>query len=249
MLEEDSWFRFTLFYGNPKVNLRMSSWNLLRRLKDGLDGPWLVMGNFNKILEKDEMCEKRDRGSNQMRRFKEALWDFNLSDIKLTNESFTFSNRRRGADETKTRIGRVIANAAWHRLWPRRTLRSCFANSSYHKPIMVNLERPGRRHSTGQTGFRFEPTWLRDETFMESVSKAWTRSREYNATLCDKLDNCGKSLLAWNVSKFGNMHARIKKLKEQLEKLGSVVRTEELINMEAQLSTELDEWLAREELI
>lgn len=150
----------------------MTSWNLLRRLKDESEGSWLVMGDFNEILENHEMCGKRNRNSSQMLRFKEALWDCGVRNLKLSNSQFTFSNRRKGIEETKTRIDRAIANVKWHLKWPGSALLSCFANASDHKPILVSLEKPGSKRAAGHVNFRFEPMWLREGTFKEALTEA-----------------------------------------------------------------------------
>lgn len=43
-------WRFTCFYGSPKVEERPSSWTLLKRLKTLYDYPWIVGGDFNEIM-------------------------------------------------------------------------------------------------------------------------------------------------------------------------------------------------------
>lgn len=45
-----------------------------------------------------------------MMRFKEALLDCELKDIKIANAEFTYSNRRKGTDDTKCRIDRATTN-------------------------------------------------------------------------------------------------------------------------------------------
>lgn len=44
-----SWQR-TGFYGVPQEYSRHKTWHLLRQLNNCPDMPWLVMGDFNKIL-------------------------------------------------------------------------------------------------------------------------------------------------------------------------------------------------------
>ena len=47
-------WKFTGFYGNPDVQERHHSWQLLRRLKPIGEVPWLVAGDFNEILSISE---------------------------------------------------------------------------------------------------------------------------------------------------------------------------------------------------
>lgn len=70
-----------------------------------------------------------------------------------------------------------------------------------------------------------------------------------DSKLSTKLDQCGSMLQEWNVNKFGKVQARIKTLKDRLLKLSNVERSVDVVTNEYQLSAELDEWLAREELL
>lgn len=49
--------------------------------------------------------------------------------------------------------------------------------------------------------------------------------------------------------KFGRVHNWVNNLKKKIENLREVERTEDVIENEHKLSAELDEWLAREELL
>lgn len=94
------------------------------------------------------------------------LWDCGLNDIELSNDRFTYSNRRRGAEETKPRIDRALANREWLREWPRSVLNSFFANTSDHKPIKLCLDDYRQRgmaqqRKARQASFKFEPLWPR----------------------------------------------------------------------------------------
>lgn len=68
----DCW-RFSGFYGNPKQSQRHHSWELLRRLKGLFDLPWLVAGDFNKIVHLPEKLGGRDQVHNDMNQFLEAI--------------------------------------------------------------------------------------------------------------------------------------------------------------------------------
>lgn len=98
-------------------------------------GRWVMAcyGDFNEILKQSEMCVRKERNRLQILRFKEALWDCGLRDIEIVNGKFTYSNQRKGAEETKTRIDRAVANEEWLRVWPMCILQCCFANTSDHK--------------------------------------------------------------------------------------------------------------------
>lgn len=90
MVENTPSFRLTLFYGNPRVDRRMKSWDLLRTLNKRSDGPWMVFNDFNEILYLSEMQGERLQNGYQMRNFRNALMDYRLLDLGCKNNRFTY---------------------------------------------------------------------------------------------------------------------------------------------------------------
>ena len=54
--QNDVAWRFTSFHGHPETSQRGESWDLLRKLHTFFSLPWLLLGDFNKILHPDEYC-------------------------------------------------------------------------------------------------------------------------------------------------------------------------------------------------
>ncbi|CAM8951481.1 unnamed protein product [Rhodiola kirilowii] len=170
-VQGDCGFHLTLFYGNPRTNDRVQSWELLRKLRRDVDKAWVVMGGFNEVLFSWETDSKRERQMWQMNNFKDCLADCGLSDLGFEGEMFTYSNRRLGEEEVRVRLDRVVVNQAWRTAFPQATVRHAFANSSDHLPIVLstlNKERGSKRRIV-----RFEPMWLRHKGFKHVVRKYW----------------------------------------------------------------------------
>ena len=66
------------FYGHPEAVLRARSWALLRRLHEGQDMPWVILGDFNEITSLDEQWGRLDRNLVQMAAFQDVLTDCSL---------------------------------------------------------------------------------------------------------------------------------------------------------------------------
>ncbi|KAL0428131.1 UNVERIFIED_CONTAM: hypothetical protein Slati_2987900 [Sesamum latifolium] len=72
--------RFTGFYRGPKTSNRPASWDLLRRVGDLLNFPWICAGDFNAILTDSEKDGSAPTQQRQLRGFREALNDSGLYD-------------------------------------------------------------------------------------------------------------------------------------------------------------------------
>lgn len=81
------------------------------------------------------------------------------------------------------------------------------------------------------------------------MEECWDSVRQKENSLTAKLRLYGEKVGAWNKSSFGNVHKRIHALKKDLCLLREEVRSDEFTLKEADISSELDEWFAREELL
>ncbi|KAL9685480.1 hypothetical protein QQ045_022930 [Rhodiola kirilowii] len=177
------------------------------------------MGDFNEVTYSWEMDSKRERQAWQMKIFRDCLDDCELSDMGFKGRPFTYSNRRKGENEVKARLNRVLENERWRTSYPRAVV----------------------KHG------RFEPIWLRHKEFKEEVRRAWSDQID-GAPLSAKLKRCMQSLHQWGSSTFGSVRRKVNDLKKSIQEVREKPRTEESAKVEANLEDELDEWLEREEL-
>ena len=87
--KENVW-RFTSFYGAPKTQHHMESWNLLQDLNNRFSVPWLCGGDFNELLKSHEKLGGRLRPYGQMQKFREALDECGLFDLGFVGNKFTW---------------------------------------------------------------------------------------------------------------------------------------------------------------
>ncbi|KAL9660211.1 hypothetical protein QQ045_025023 [Rhodiola kirilowii] len=241
----ESDFYLTLFYGNPRVQDRRSSWEQLRKLKrDGIR-PWVVMGDFNEITYSWEMESRRERQMWQMKNFRDCLEDCELSDMGYIRETFTYSNRHRNEMEVRASLDRVVENEDRRASFPRALVKHGFANSSDHSPLILLLL--GVKKAVRKNLRRFEPMWLRHESFKEEVKKAWPLQTN-EASLSEKLQQCMHSLSQWSSATFGSVKKKVEDLKTCIQQVRKKPGTKQTAAAEDKLTGELDEWLEREKL-
>lgn len=66
------------FYGDPTVNKKSSSWQLLREFRPPPQTYWLIVGDFNEIILQNENMDGRPRSKNQMNGFHQVIEECNL---------------------------------------------------------------------------------------------------------------------------------------------------------------------------
>ena len=139
----------------------------LRRIRASCQGPWLVLGDFNLIVNAEE---KNNGNLNRamMGRFRCWINDLELIDVILHGRKFTWSNQQNSP--TLVRLDRVLCSSDWKQLFPNSLLQSAATEGSDHCPLLLSLDavKPGRAR------FHFEAFWTKLEGFHEAVEAAWS---------------------------------------------------------------------------
>ncbi|KAL9689138.1 hypothetical protein QQ045_033570 [Rhodiola kirilowii] len=154
----------------------------------------------------------------------------------MVGHPFTFSNRREGDAEVKARLDRAF---------PRAAVSHCHFHASDHQLIVLDTRKKCTMKK--KRLFRFEAMWLDHPEFPNVMRELWDNAENGVRSWAAKLKDCTETLILWNMSSFGNVQKRIKKLKVELEEVKRSVRSVDMIKKERSLTEELDYWLAREE--
>ncbi|XP_075633853.1 uncharacterized protein LOC142606375 [Castanea sativa] len=81
----------------PDSSKRDISWKLLDALRNQCDMPWVVFGDFNKIVHPDEKLGGADRDAGQMEAFRDCLNRCGLCGLGFVGQKFTWCNGCFGA--------------------------------------------------------------------------------------------------------------------------------------------------------
>ena len=136
--EEDGfrWF-LTCFYGYLEAQQKEKSWRLLEYLRTFVEGPWMVIGDFNAFLHASEKKGKRPPQTSRVNAFREALESCHLQDLGFKGYPCTWNNKRPGAANTKIRLDRGVANEAWLRKFPLSRITHLSTHASDHLPLLL----------------------------------------------------------------------------------------------------------------
>ncbi|XP_042939562.1 uncharacterized protein LOC122274604 [Carya illinoinensis] len=168
----------TGFYGNPVVEKRRESWELLKLLKPVSNGPWLCMGDFNEILCNEEKEGATPKPFSQMERFREALYECGLIDLGFIGTKFTWSNKREGEGFTKERLNRGFCNNSWTQLFEKCYNQVLPTLSSYHSPLFISCFNHEEQMLLKRKVFGYEASWGKKPDCKRLVQMAWNQGRE-----------------------------------------------------------------------
>ena len=101
-------FLFTAVYGSPNFRGRQTLWSNLRGLDIDNVVPWLVTGDFNAFLSRDEKKEGSIRGCMPCKKFNEWLRECAMFDLGFYGPKFTW---HRGV--VYERLDRAVGNEIW----------------------------------------------------------------------------------------------------------------------------------------
>ncbi|CAM8995263.1 unnamed protein product [Rhodiola kirilowii] len=244
-VQSTSTFRVTLFYGAPTPALRARSWELIRQLSTLSSLPWCLMGDFNEILNFTDVSKNALRRVKPMLQFRSVLEDCDLTDLGFKGYKFTYTNRRKGKDETRCRLDRVLANPEWRNLFPDAFVYHLSTFHSDHVPIQLCFQPVQSRRTKL---FRYEAMWSRDSRFKEFVISLWNKQASH-LNFLDKLDRLKTPIKVWNKRVFGNVDKNIQSLRDSLSAVRQLPRTDSNVEQEKLICAKMDEWLSREEIM
>lgn len=90
----------------------MHLWHDLCEIGARMADPWIVLGDFNNVLNKNER-----HGSSvslaEVHYFRQCVDSCDLQDLKATGPFFTWTNKQLGVNRVCSKIDRVLIHSIW----------------------------------------------------------------------------------------------------------------------------------------
>ncbi|KAA3474191.1 reverse transcriptase [Gossypium australe] len=146
---QEDW-RFTGPYGSPYLRDQNLVWNLLKRLSQEGNYPWLVARDFNEIMYSFEKKGWLPRDHKRMEIFRET--------------------------NIKERLDRGVANDKWRNLFPLGNIHHLPNSTSDHCLLLISTDHASRIFRVRD--FHFEVWWTIEDTFEATRKEFWESSSE-----------------------------------------------------------------------
>jgi len=181
----------------------------------------LVGGDFNLVRDAKEKSTGRVTGR-WVDAFNNFITSAELRELHRIRGSFTWSNNQ----ETPIRVvlDRVLVSGKWEEIFPLTTVQVITRIGSDHNPLLVDI---GENAIHRTKIFRFEPSWLNQESFRDWVLQKWPRrTDQYIVDHWHKVSSClRRAMKGWGANVGSeqrkskqNLLLNIKYLDEEVEK-------------------------------
>ena len=121
------------------------------------EGPWMVVGDFNVILNAQARSGGAPSNLRNMEEFNDAIFNCGLAEVDFDGSACTWTN---GA--LWQRLNRALSNAAWSELFSTTTVSHRMRGRSNHAPLLIKSGYP--RHES--PAFHYLNVWKRYPNFL-----------------------------------------------------------------------------------
>ncbi|GMI97500.1 hypothetical protein like AT1G43760 [Hibiscus trionum] len=176
--------------------------------------------------------------------FRSVLEDCDLDDLGYTGPWFTWEKGRTHVNNIHERLDRGVANTEWWDLFPEFQLKHLSHSFSDHCPLLLNT-KSGHSMNKKTWHFRFEASWLLEESCEEEVNNLWLTFR---GGFLERLHFTCNGLDAWFKKIRKEKRITKKDLTEKLERLNNLIPTDDILGDILDTKVALNFELDRDEL-
>jgi exonuclease III len=187
------------FYGHPDVRKRREAWGLMRTLATFQPEAWMLIGDFNEIVELSEKQGGGNRPRSQMEAFQRVITECGLSDLGCKGLKYTWSNCQEEGSFVRERLDRGMANAEWCSLFPGAEISAEAGECSDHCPLILSTSKV-LQNQYKKRGFIYDATWSKETVCRDIIKKVWRVKGRFPNTWTNvkqKLHECKKELSRW----------------------------------------------------
>lgn len=104
-------------------------------MEDQMNSPWLIMGDFNTMLDMNDRVNGITVQENEIKDFREFMEDCRLTELPTVGRSYTWTN-----NHVYSRIDRTIVNAQWMIDMPPMQIQVMNPHFSDYSPLSIEVE-------------------------------------------------------------------------------------------------------------
>ena len=207
-------FYFSCVYGHPIRPLRHVFWECLQRLSLKRTEPWLLCGDFNKILNANETRGGRRRENWSLADFRNMVKCCKISDLPFQGNNMTWVGKRRNYT-VESWLNRAMTADQWKATFPASEVIYLEMVESDHRPAIIKIRR---KTEQGIRPFQFDTRLCSNLEFEGVIKQIWNNNLVYgNTSLQECIRNCRREILSWKRNHNTNSAIRIKDIIKEID--------------------------------
>ena len=197
----------TWVYAKTTATESRQLWDDLFRVKNSfVQGPWLVLGDFNCVLGAHEKRGGILPKAVSCSDFQAMSTSCDLFHLPTKGMPFTWTNKRGVGRLVEMRLDRCLINMSWIDVWCNSDCTTLTRTSSDYCPLLVCFSK---LVVSRPCPFRFQRMWIDHPGFMNLVANVWKEFQFFGHpmyVLASKLRALKQELRNWNKSIFGDVN-------------------------------------------
>ncbi|CAI9108440.1 OLC1v1008029C1 [Oldenlandia corymbosa var. corymbosa] len=210
---------------NHKAQGRSILWESLKTLSHGINEAWLILGDFNYVMQQNERLGGREEMNSDSGKFKQLVEECELWEMSMQGGFFTWSNKQYGDMRILSKLDRSFINEHWENVFPEAYTTILNAGISDHNALLVKW---GEEYVGKKKSFSFFNMWLQDQECKTIVKECWRKEVEGTSQyrMIKKQQMLKKPLRDLNKRKFSNIEEAELQWRKKLEDVQEALKTD-----------------------
>ncbi|XP_062013933.1 uncharacterized protein LOC133730332 [Rosa rugosa] len=242
----------TWVYAKTTVPDRRLLWRDLLQVKNTfVQGPWIVLGDFNCVLGAHEKRGGLLPSAISCSEFQDMSTNCELIHLPTKGLPYTWTNKRGVSANVEMRLDRCLSNFSWIDVWRKLECSTLPRCSSDHSPLLVSFSR---LMLIQRPPFRFQRMWLDHPSFLSLVTDVWQSAQFFGNpmfVLASKLRTLKQRFRAWNKTEFGDVNKMVENsfldLDRIQQEIASLGPSDDRLSQESVASAQVHMALAHQE--
>lgn len=179
----------TATYALNQLEERKKLWKDIENISTTLQGPWMLMGDFNNVLKAHDRIGGTMVRQNEYCNLVDMMRRAELFEVDSIGDYYTWHNKHT-LDPIYSRIDRVLGNLDWLRTFTHVHVEIMEPNVSDHALLQIRMFEPVLRA-------KFINCVVDDSNFLQKVEENWTLPLEERLCLLFGR-SCGDCNLPYN---------------------------------------------------
>lgn len=136
-----SWL-LSAIYDSPKFKNMCIMWENLKTISDHHDLSWILIGDFNEVLDESEKFGGNSLSVRKFREYREYMDHCSLLDLGFLGPKYTWTNKRGIGNLIQEQLDRCWATPSWKTLFPEASVSHLARINFDHCSMLLKITKP-----------------------------------------------------------------------------------------------------------